>query len=196
MQRLVLVGALLAGACGATDDRPRTLAYITETILAPSCASAECHSAFRRQVGDQFDTVDATRVSIVANGLVTLPDDVANPSGSILIQTLTVGSTSVLDPKSGKVRMPYDAPMPDADVELIRDWIAQGAHGAQCLANEQGRGCATDRVPDPANPGRNKTVFRVVQCSPDGDVGATVMVCPGAQFCSISSGNGQCIGQP
>ena len=194
MQRFVLIGALLAGACGATDDRPRTLAFITEAILAPTCASAECHSAFRRAVGDQFDTLDATRVSIVSNGLVTYPEDVANPEASTLMKTLTVGAPSVLDPKSGNVRMPFDAPMPDADIALIRDWITEGAHGAQCLANAQGRGCTHERVPDPANPGRTKTVFKVVQCSADGDITSIVMDCPDGQFCTLSSGNGQCVG--
>src|SRR5882762_10165490 len=98
MNRLVLV-ALLAGACGsATDDRPPTLDYITETILAPSCANAECHSAFKQAVGDQFDTPAATRRSIVANGLVSYPADVADPTSSLLIRTLRVGAPSILDP--------------------------------------------------------------------------------------------------
>jgi hypothetical protein len=187
MKRLVLIGALFAGACGATDDRPRTLAYITETILAPSCASAECHSAFKRAVGDQFDTLDATRESIVVNGLVVYPADVADPTGSLLFRTVTVGGPSVLEPGSGNVRMPYDAPMPDADVELIRAWIEEGAKGAQCLANAQGRGCSTRRV-------GQTVIFQVVECSADGNINGVVMECPQGQFCQISSGNGQCVG--
>src|ERR1051325_3292537 len=61
MKRLVLVAALLGGACGTTDDRPRTLRYITQTILAPTCAIAQCHSAFKQEVGDEFDTIEAAR---------------------------------------------------------------------------------------------------------------------------------------
>lgn len=191
MKRLVLIGALLAGACGTTDDRPRTLAYITDTILAPTCASAECHSAFKRQVGDEFDTVDAARRSIVGNGLV-LPDDIADPSSSFLIQSLTVGTLSILDPKSGtKVRMPYDAPMPDADIDLIKAWIADGAPGAQCLVDGQGHGCVTKH--DSAG----KTVSQVVDCTADGNAGAVVMTCPTdangiVHFCGITSGTAQC----
>src|SRR5947207_2934766 len=138
MTRLVLIGALLA-ACGAADDRPRTLSYITDTILVPTCAVAECHSAFKQEVGDQFDTVAAARRSIVANALVVYPYDTAAPDQSYLIKTLTVGVQSRLG--NGKVRMPYDAPMPDADVALIASWIAGGAEGAQCLANDAGQGC-------------------------------------------------------
>lgn len=193
MKRLVMIGALFAGACGSTtDDRPRTLAYITDTILAPTCASAECHSAFKRQVGDQFDTVEATRRSIVGNGLV-LPDDVADPAGSFLIQSLTVGTLSILDPQSGtKVRMPYDAPMPDGDIALIEAWIADGAPNAQCLADAQNHGCVT------RHDATGATVSQVVDCSADGNAGTVVLTCPAdpttkvVHLCRFINGTAQC----
>ena len=184
MTRLVLIGALFAaaGGCGEPDDRPRTLAYITDTILAPTCASAQCHSAFKRQVGDQFDTADAARQSIVVNSLV----DVSDPPSSILYQSITVGSTSLLDPRSGtKVRMPYDAPMPDADVALILHWIEDGAEGAQCLANDQGRGCTATTV-------GATTTYQVVDCM-NGNATSVVTVCAPNQVCSLITGNGQCV---
>jgi hypothetical protein len=186
MNRLVLIGALLAGACGnAMDDRPPTLDYITETILAPSCATAECHSAFKRQVGDVFDTPAAARRTIVANALVAYPDDVADPARSFLVTTLTVGSPSILSPGSGNVRMPYDAPMPDADIRLIEAWIAAGAPGAQCEPNAQNRGCLATNV-------AGITEYEVVECN-DGEVGAVVTVCSPDQVCQFYRGNGQCV---
>lgn len=186
MHRFVLVGALLASACGqAMDDRPPTLEYITEAIFAPTCATAECHSAFKRQVGDVFDTVASTRRTIVGNHLVAYPDDMADPSRSFLITTLTVGSPSILDPGSGNVRMPYDAPMPDADIRLIEAWIALGVAGAQCEANDQGRGCMARSV-------AGRTEYDVVECV-DGNVGAVVTMCPQGQVCSFSTGNGRCV---
>jgi hypothetical protein len=185
MNRLVLLGALLAGACGtATDDRPPTLDYITEAILAPSCATAECHSAFKRQVGDVFDTPASARRTIVANQLVVYPDDVADPAHSFLITTLTVGSPSILSPGSGNVRMPYDAPMPDADIELIKAWIAGGALGAQCEPNADHRGCLATTV-------AGQTEYEVVECI-DGNAGAVVTVCPPDQTCQFYKGNGTC----
>jgi hypothetical protein len=186
MQRLVLFGALLAsasGACGATDDRPRTLEYITQTILAPTCAAAECHSAFKMEVGDEFDTVDAARRSIVNNVLV----DPGDPTGSTLVQSITTGLPSILSPGSGNVRMPYDAPMPDVDVALIEAWIQDGASGAQCLANDQGNGCSSTVT------GSTRT-YQVVKCVA-GNAGDVVMVCPGMQVCLPFQGNGQCTGQ-
>ena len=185
MNRFVLVGALLASACGsATDDRPPTLDYITETILAPTCASAECHSAFKRQVGDEFDTPAAARQSIVANRLAVYPDDMADPAHSFLITTLRVGEPSILSPGSGNVRMPYDAPMPDADIRLIEAWIASGVPGAQCEPNAQNRGCSVSNV-------AGQNVYKVVECV-DGNIGADVMMCPLGQVCDFYTANGQC----
>lgn len=189
MKRLVLIGALLggaSGACGVTDDRPRTLEYITQTILAPTCADAECHSAFKREVGDQFDTVEAARRTIVNNQLV----DPGSPRSSLLYSSITTGAPGILS--SGTVRMPFDAPMPDADVALIAAWITDGAEGAQCLANAQGNGCSVTGT----GTGR---VYHVVQCV-DGNIGPVVMDCPVADpttgksqsVCSIVTGNGQC----
>ena len=190
MQRLVLIGALLAGAagaCGVTDDRPATLEYITDTILAPTCAAAQCHSAFKMEVGDEFDTVDATRRTIVNNGLV----EPGSPGASYLYNALTVGVPSILSPGS-TVRMPFDAPMPDADLALIAAWITKGAPGAQCLANAQGNSCS---VTGPAG----AKVYHVVTCV-DGSIGDVVMDCPLADpahnkpqsVCSTTTGNGQC----
>jgi hypothetical protein len=187
MQRLVPLAALLASACGsATDDRPPTLEYITETILAPSCAAAQCHSPFKAQVGDVFDTPEATRRTIVANGLVFVEDRDA-PEASYLIRSLTVGTDSLLDPGSGTVRMPYDAPMPDADIELIKRWIEAGIPGAQCVPNDQNLGCQVHTVA-----GQQLPVYDVVEC-PDGNAGAIVQTCTTPEICSYDTGNGQCV---
>jgi hypothetical protein len=186
MHRFAWFGALLASACGnVTDDRPPTLEYITEAILAPSCATAECHSAFKAQVGDVFDTPAATRRTIVGNQLIVFPDDMLDPHNSFLIQSLTVGVQSLLDPAAGLVRMPYDAPMPDADIQLIERWIALGVPGAQCESNAQNLGCRARSV-------AGGTEYSVVECV-DGNFGATITVCPGVQVCTFYTGNGQCV---
>jgi hypothetical protein len=171
------------------DDRPATLKYITETILTPTCASAECHSSFTREVNDQFDSVAATRRSVVANGLVLFPDDTVDAdaaTNSYLVRSLRVGNPSLLDPGSGNIRMPFDAPMPEADIRLIEKWIGDGAHGAQCEPTAQNLGCGfiTDA--------KGKVTFQVVECV-DGDVGKVVETCPDTQACTVLSGNGKCV---
>jgi hypothetical protein len=190
MHRFLLI-ALCASACGsATDDRPATLDYITEAILIPTCANAECHSSFTREVNDRFDTVSATRYSIVANVLVPLPESTIDPAASLLIRALTVGAPSILSPGT-TVRMPYDAPIPDADIALMEKWMAEGAHGAQCVPNAQGMGCTF--TTDATAPHGMR--YHVVPCT-DGDAGPAIEDCVDGQVCLTSGQNGQCVPDP
>ena len=121
MQRLV-VAALLLGGCGTTDDRPQNLDYITKSILAPACATAVCHSSFRQEEGLVFDTVDNARATFQADPqLIGFEENDPNKTpGLILNLTLE---------QQGAPRMPYDQPLPDADVALIEDWLRAGAPG-------------------------------------------------------------------
>lgn len=117
MHRWMFLAALAGGAgCGSEiDDRPATLEYITEAILAPSCGNAQCHSSFKRADGYVFDTVETARDTFRKQSLV----DVDDPDASFLMFVLT----RRID------RMPYDQALPDADIALIRRWIAEGAEG-------------------------------------------------------------------
>jgi hypothetical protein len=117
MYRALLLFAITAVGCGTTDDdRPPTLEYVTEAVLAPSCGNAQCHSSFRRADGYVFDTVDATRATMTRNpGLVSTSD----PDASLMMIVLT----RQVD------RMPYDQPLPEPDIAFIRRWMFEGAEG-------------------------------------------------------------------
>lgn len=121
MQRLA-VAALLLCACGETDDRPQNLDYVTKAILAPSCGSAVCHSAFRQEDGLVFDTVDGARATFQADPqLIAFDDNDPNKTPGLVLN-LTIE-------QPGAPRMPYDAPLPDVDIALIEDWLRAGAPG-------------------------------------------------------------------
>jgi hypothetical protein len=128
MHRSIWVLALALAACGTeTDQRPRTVQYITEAILAPNCGNAQCHSSFRNVMGYAFDTVEKAQLSLVGGlvGQITLnakEEPQGDASSAFLINVLT----RTLD------RMPYDQPLPEPDIDLIARWIDYGAPGAQC----------------------------------------------------------------
>jgi hypothetical protein len=114
MFRLAVAAAVACAACSQTDnDRPATLQYITEAILQPNCAQDVCHSSYTRTKGYAFDTVAAARQSLRIPGVVkpTEPD-------SSLLYTVLIRQIK---------RMPYDAPLPDKDIELIHRWIEDSA---------------------------------------------------------------------
>jgi hypothetical protein len=127
MKYLVLLGVL--AACATTDDRPQNLPYITEAILAPNCAGAECHSQLRRSSGYVFDTVAHAQASLAGPADSTSRALIAPcaatpcpPGDSLLIRYITTKD-------SFGNRMPLDHPLENIDIDLIANWIEDGAVG-------------------------------------------------------------------
>lgn len=117
--RLLIVGfALQLGCVTETDPRPQTLEFITETILAPNCATAECHSDLKQQNGYIFDTVEHAEATLAYHDAITP----GQPGKSIL-----VGVISTED--SFGNRMPLDHPLANKDIFLIQEWVYNGAAG-------------------------------------------------------------------
>lgn len=128
MHRLFWLPAIALAACGTENDqRPRTVEYVTEAILAPNCGNAQCHSSFRNAYGYAFDTVEEAQRSL-ANGLVGTIR--GNERGELIGESSSAFLITVLT--RTKDRMPYDQPLPEADINMIRRWIDYGAPGAQC----------------------------------------------------------------
>jgi len=118
MHRMVLACGLLLAACGVDPDeaaRQPSLYNVSVTVLKPYCGAAQCHSSFRNEKNRAFDTVHATCQALVGMGDVIPGDD----EGSFLISVMT---------RTVK-RMPYDQPMPEGDLQFIKDWIKEGANG-------------------------------------------------------------------
>jgi hypothetical protein len=133
MKWLALFATL--GACATSDDRPQTLAYITETILAPRCSQAECHSSVRRQSGYVFDTVEHAQESLADPNMTGSFGQPLITPGQPLSSTLLIVLGGVEDADGKRYednfgnRMPLDAPLPNLDVYYIGTWIKNGAAG-------------------------------------------------------------------
>ena len=165
MHRFVWVPLLLLGACGETmDDRPLELEYLTQAIFAPSCGATNCHSTFTQAKELVLDTPEGVRTAMVDHPLLNFNSDAYDPDqpqNAALIIWITE-----IDPfDRGIGRMPFDAPIPNKDVELLKEWIAAQAPGAQCNPEAtQGKAC------------NNK---EVVECNADWTFGARVQLCTG-----------------
>jgi len=106
---------LAAAGCGVeTDPRPATLDYIAATIFKPSCATGGCHSSLNQTAGRVFDDPATIYEQVIGTGVQ--PGD---HTDSPLITVYLTGD--------GEYRMPLDAPLPDADIDLIARWIDDGA---------------------------------------------------------------------
>ena len=115
-RRLVLVvaAAALLGCGSADDTRPAKWSFISATIIEPSCATVNCHSKIANRAGvDLHDR--ATGYNVLTSRNFVVP---SNPNSSALHYLLR---------GEGALRMPPDAPLPEADWLLIDEWIAAGA---------------------------------------------------------------------
>jgi hypothetical protein len=118
--RTIAVFAVVA-ACGTDPDtRPIDSAdYIIEAILVPYCGRGGCHSTDTAARHLIFDTIDGSLAALNSDqgrGQLVVK---GNPDASRVYQVL----------RDSRRIMPPDIPLPDADVELIRAWIAAGANG-------------------------------------------------------------------
>jgi hypothetical protein len=107
--------AAVLGCGGETDDRPPKWSFISATIMQPSCATVNCHSAVAQRAGvDLHDR--ATGYRDLVDRRFVIPGD---QTGSSSLLYLLHGR--------GSLTMPPDAPIPDADIALIDNWIKAGA---------------------------------------------------------------------
>ncbi|MBA3459198.1 MAG: hypothetical protein H0T46_04500 [Deltaproteobacteria bacterium] len=79
----------------------------------PNCATSSCHSALAETAGLRLDDPDLAYDQLLARDFV-VPGD---PSSTLM--SLLAGDE--------RRRMPPDAPLPAADIELVRLWIEAGA---------------------------------------------------------------------
>lgn len=115
MTRLALLAGVL-GVCSCTDspsERPTSWSYVHAAILAPSCATVSCHSKRTAAAGLSLDDPDTAYDQLLGRMYVA-PGD---PGSTLLL--LLEGDE--------RTRMPPDAPLPQADIDLVRAWIEQGA---------------------------------------------------------------------
>lgn len=134
-KRRFAVGAQLAGlvallamsACGE-DDRPATWTYIHAAIIEPSCTTSSCHNQRTAQAGLRLHDREGAYTILVGQACEggEVPGeaprnfvDPGSPERSRLMHLLLGMNV--------RLAMPPDRPLPDPDIELIEQWILEGA---------------------------------------------------------------------
>jgi hypothetical protein len=108
--------------CGNTDERPATWSFISTAILEPSCATASCHSSLAQRAGVDLSTRDVGYESLVTRKFALTDADVPDAD-----ERVTRSTVLRLMRADGSQRMPPDAPLPEADIQLVERWIRDGA---------------------------------------------------------------------
>lgn len=120
---VLAVSCVLGGACRCQAAEPpapsaEDLGFFESKIrplLAEHCY--ECHSAQAKnlQGGLRLDLASGVRAG-GDSGAAVVP---GKPDESLLIEAVRYGSD--------QLQMPPDGKLPDADIELLKDWVARGA---------------------------------------------------------------------
>ena len=112
---LLALGISVGAGCGSsTDDRPADWSVIAATIVEPSCATVNCHSKISHQGGVDLHDRETGYYTLL-NGFYVIP---GSPGDSAVVSLMNA---------QGSMRMPPDVPLPEADIELIENWITSGA---------------------------------------------------------------------
>lgn len=135
MNRHLLILGLALGACGDPEERSTTRDYIHATIIEPNCATANCHSAGVAG-GPIYDVstggpIDCQEIPIDLSTPESMCEDLFNVRG--FDQTLSDYALDGTDfgfsndcGDNPYPQMPPDVPLPDGEIRLLKDWLAQG----------------------------------------------------------------------
>jgi hypothetical protein len=113
MRRVFILAACMVGCAGSPGDRPADWSYVHAAIISPNCATSSCHSERAATAGVVLDDPD-TSYRVLLDRQYVIPGDT---SSTLLL---------LLDGDE-RQRMPPDAPLPAADIALVRTWIEDGA---------------------------------------------------------------------
>jgi hypothetical protein len=113
---------VVSGCNGSSDDRPASWSFISATIMEPSCATVNCHSAITHQGGVDLSARGIGYETLVGKsgdgGFQTFYVYPGYPQYSPVVNLMNA---------EGSTRMPPDNPLPQADIQLIENWISDGA---------------------------------------------------------------------
>jgi len=116
----------LAG-CGGAEERPATWSFISTAIIEPSCATVNCHSALAQRASVDLSTREIGYRTLNA----AIYDDAGAPLviGRSFVRPGHPESSEIISlmHAQGTLRMPPDTALPEADIQLIADWITAGA---------------------------------------------------------------------
>lgn len=118
---------LLGLVAGCLESRATEWSYLHAAIVAPSCATAGCHSRAASVAGIDLSTNEAAYAVLtgrVCGAPVHAEDAPGNyvfpfaPERSRLLYLLRGDETQI---------MPPDLPLPNVEIDMIEGWIAAGA---------------------------------------------------------------------
>lgn len=128
VRTLLLVAALFAG-CDTPSDRPATWSYVHAAIVAPSCATASCHSKISSVAGRDLSST-YSGYAVFTGRVCRAPShpgdaDLVARREQVMSALYGIGTRS--DNGEPELLMPPDQPLASSEIQLIESWYDRGA---------------------------------------------------------------------
>jgi hypothetical protein len=124
---------LALAACQDPGEREPSWSYIHTAIIGPNCATSNCHSSLGSSVlgtgaaGLQLDQRESSFYLLTGRPCDESGTD-GQPPSNLVVPGQPESSKLVYLLRGVEVdRMPPDIPLPEGEIELIEDWILEGA---------------------------------------------------------------------
>jgi hypothetical protein len=124
VRRGLLVAALIGG-CDTPRDRPAEWSYIHAAIVAPSCATASCHSRISSVAGRDLSTTYSAYTAFTGRvcNAPRLDGEIPLPAAREVIMNALYGIGSPSDSSEPEdLLMPPDQPLASSEISLIELW--------------------------------------------------------------------------
>ena len=127
MTKKLLPAALVALVVGCETDRPAEWSYIHAAIVAPSCATASCHSKIASIAGIDLSTRESA-YAFLTGRVCGAPPHPQDAPGNYVFPYAPERSRLLYLLRGAEIRiMPPDIPLPGVEISLIERWIVEGA---------------------------------------------------------------------
>jgi hypothetical protein len=132
MRRVLLIVALAMG-CDTVQDRPETWSYVHAAVIAPSCATASCHSKISSVNGFDLSSPESAYTMFTGGRSCGGADD--HP-GALAINEARARIIGVLEGRGTRgegasqtsdLLMPPDQALSTTEIQLVKDWFDAGA---------------------------------------------------------------------
>ena len=118
---------IAAIGCADVEDRASRWHYIHAAVIKPNCTTSNCHSALAARAGVQLETPEAAYL-VLTGRVCDGNDPPGEPPRNFVVPSQPESSKLMFLLRGQEVRrMPPDTPLPDVYIDLVEQWIREGA---------------------------------------------------------------------